>query len=124
MQPPYSACMGLCVRSRVPHTRPKAPVSRFPPSSTNISSALLGMLPPPKRKTPGSTGSSRSNLSVNMSMARPPPPPAGESDLSGIIKPGQDEEEEEVMVPRGVKRAKKESAMDLFGLGESGHGPP
>ena len=59
-----------------------------------------------------------------MSMARPPPPPAGESDLSGIIKPGQDEEEEEVMVPRGVKRAKKDSGMDLFGLGEFGHDPP
>lgn len=92
------------------------------------SSALLGMLPPPKRKTPGSglgpgsTGS-RSSLSVNKSMAKPPPPP-GEADLSSIIGPSatgvadDDEEESGMMLPRGVAkgRKKEESTMDLFGL--------
>lgn len=92
------------------------------------SSALLGMLPPPKRKTPGSglgagsTGS-RSSLSVNKSMAKPPPPP-GEADLSSIIGPSatgvadDDEEESGMMLPRGVAkgRKKEEPTMDLFGL--------
>lgn len=97
-------------------------------------SALLGMLPPPKRKTPGSTGTTgkpgpNSGLAVNRSMARPaapPPPPVGEADLSGIIGPGvvtgddDDDDRTGMLLPasvaRGKAKAKAEPAMDLFGL--------
>lgn len=110
-----------------------------PWTATDHRSALLGMLPPPKRKTPGSNGAtskpgSGSGLAVNRSMARParPPPPVGEADLSGIIGSGAahgDEEDEgedgkggmllPASVARGKAKAKAEPAMDLFGLCES-----
>jgi hypothetical protein len=97
------------------------------------------MLPPPKRKTPGSTGAtgkpgSNTGLAVNKSMARPaarPSPPVGEADLSGIIGPGaveggEDDEDEDgksgmllpASVARGKVKAKAEPVMDLFGLCE------
>ncbi|ORX35020.1 mitotic checkpoint regulator, MAD2B-interacting-domain-containing protein [Kockovaella imperatae] len=99
------------------------------------SSALLGMLPPPKRKIlPKVEG--KSSLSVNKSMAvnRPPPPPGMEDlDLSGFAK--EDDGDAHGPAPksgfllpssiaRGKAKAEKEKekapepVVDLFGLSE------
>lgn len=85
---------------------------------TDNSSALLGMLPPPKRKLPVSTAASRgSSLSVNKSMAVKPIPADDLRSSLGATK--MDEDEGPSLVPAAVKRkAAKEEELDLFGLCE------
>lgn len=83
---------------------------------TDARSALLSMLPPPKRKLPTTAASRGSTLSVNKSMAAKPA-----DDLKASLGAKEEVEETEgpSLVPASVKRkAAKEEEMDLFGLCE------
>ena len=99
-----------------------------------LRSALLGMLPAPKRKLP-SASSSKSSLAVNKSMAAKPAAPALEvpaelAELraslgSGVSAGGVDGGEEDAghagLLPPSLraKAKKSESAeLDLFGLSQ------
>ncbi|KAK1921362.1 mitotic checkpoint regulator, MAD2B-interacting-domain-containing protein [Papiliotrema laurentii] len=107
------------------------------------SSALLGMLPPPKRKLP--VGGSKQSLAVNKSMANPRPPTSVPSssgpdlgglsaaELAGLGRGNNDDDDDDgddeenkrsgLMLPASVARGKAkakaaapEPTLDLFGL--------
>jgi hypothetical protein len=92
-------------------------------NALNLSSALLGMLPPPKRKLPASK-TSGSSLTVNKSMAVPKvatvKPAANLPAPPGHLDDDSDDEEEHKMVPAAIRRKEKGKApsFDLFGLGK------
>jgi proline-rich protein PRCC len=77
------------------------------------SSALLGMLPPPKRKLPASKSSVNKPIVPKVALPKPaanlPAPP-------GLV---DNDSDDEGMVPASVRRKEKEKAsVDLFGLGQ------
>jgi proline-rich protein PRCC len=77
------------------------------------SSALLGMLPPPKRKLPASKSSVNKPIVPKVALPKPaanlPAPP-------GLV---DSDSEDEGMVPASVRRKEKgKASVDLFGLGE------
>ena len=77
------------------------------------SSALLGMLPPPKRKLPASKSSVNKPIVPKVALPKPaanlPAPP-------GLVDSDSDDEG---MVPASVRRKEKgKASVDLFGLGE------
>jgi proline-rich protein PRCC len=79
------------------------------------SSALLGMLPPPKRKLPASNSSVSKPIVPKVALPKPaanlPAPP-------GLNQVNSDSDDEG-MVPASVRRKEKEKAsVDLFGLGQ------
>jgi hypothetical protein len=109
-------------------------------------SALLGMLPPPKRKLP--VGGSKQSLAVNKSMANPRPPTSVPSssgpdlgglsaaELAGLGRGNNDDDDDDgddeenkrsgLMLPASVARGKAkakaaapEPTLDLFGLCKS-----
>ena len=76
------------------------------------SSALLGMLPPPKRKLPASKSSVSKPIVPKVALPKPaanlPAPP-------GMVDSDSDDEG---MVPASVRRKEKgKASVDLFGLG-------
>jgi len=77
-----------------------------------LSSALLGMLPPPKRKLPASKSSVSKPIVPKAALPKPaanlPAPP-------GLM---DSDSEDEGMVPASVRRKEKgKASVDLFGLG-------
>lgn len=113
-------------------------------TDTNHRSALLGMLPPPKRKLPASktTPASSASLAVNKSMATsslrakpaanlPAPPgyvaPPGEVDSDSDDEGSGDKMNGQMLPPALQRQAQakakstkvKETSLDLFGLGPS-----
>ena len=100
---------------------------------TDCSSALLGMLPPPKRKINNTT---RAGLAVNKSMAKTPsttgPGATSTSSAAPAPKPtaaADDDDEEDdttsngLLLPSSIARnkakAKAAAPIDLFGLSTS-----
>ena len=77
-----------------------------------LSSALLGMLPPPKRKLPASKSSVSKPIVPKVALPKPAanlPAPPGLADSDS---------EDEGMVPASIRRKEKgKASMDLFGLG-------
>ena len=79
------------------------------------SSALLGMLPPPKRKLPASKSSVSKPIVPKVALPKPaanlPAPP-------GLNQVDSDSEDEG-MVPASIRRKEKgKASVDLFGLGQ------
>jgi len=80
------------------------------------SSALLGMLPPPKRKLPASK-SSTSTASKPVPKIALPKPAANLPAPPGMVDSDSDDEGQG-MVPASVRRKEKgKASVDLFGLG-------
>jgi len=88
------------------------------------SSALLGMLPPPKRKLPASkSGPSTNKPTIAVPKVALPKPAANLPAPPGFSKEDSDSEDEGMVPPslrrKGVAGKGKGASVDLFGLGKS-----